>query len=478
VEKLRIALRNTFVQFDYATGKTKRASLESNAPQMTSQLPEQTQSLQDAAFRKVTLRLVPLLFASYVFNYMDRTNIGFAQLQMKSALGFSAVTYGLGASIFFVSYAAFALPSNLLMTKIGARKTIFGSLFLWGIASAATMFVRTPREFYTVRFVLGVVEAGFFPGAIYYLTKWFPSHRRAKANGLFQSATVIAGVISGVLSGALITDLNGFVGLRGWQWMFLVEGLPSAILGIIVLIRLDDDPGDAKWLSVSEKKIVVDALRMDSSAASNHQTLSRALADWRVYLLGLIFFLAVLGTYVLAFWQPIMIKEMGVTSIMAVGLYSTIPAAAAVISKIWIGHHSDKSRELRWHFAISALAGAAGMLLMPMFPHSQLWGIACLTLATAGVHGCIPIFWSVPGLYLSGTAAAGGIAVISTMGNLSGAVGPAALGFIRNATGRFDVGLQIVAGLLLLGGVLLFALLSKRRQLAVLATASSSTDLP
>jgi sugar phosphate permease len=443
-----------------------------------SQLVDESQQLpEDAAFRKVTLRFLPLLFACYVFNYMDRTNIGFAQLQMKSDLGFSAVTYGLGASIFFVSYSVFALPSNLLMTKIGARRTIFGSLFLWGLASAATMVVRTPREFYTVRFVLGVVEAGFFPGAIYFLTKWFPSHRRAKANGMFQSATVVAGVISGVLSGALITYLNGLLGMRGWQWMFMLEGLPSAILGIVVLICLEDEPEDAKWLSDSERKSVIDALRKDPGSAANHQTLKRALSDWRVYLLGVIFFLAVVGTYVLAFWQPIMIKEMGAASIMTVGLYSTIPAAAAVISKIWIGHHSDKTRELRWHFAISAFVGAAGMLLIPFCPHSELWGIACLTVATAGVHGCIPIFWSVPGLYLSGTAAAGGIAVISTMGNFSGAVGPAALGFIKNATGRFDIGLDIMAGLLLLGALLLFLVMSNRKQIALLAAPAGGTDL-
>jgi MFS family permease len=440
-------------------------------------LLDEPHSIQDAAFRKVTLRFVPLLFACYVFNYMDRTNIGFAQLQMRADLGFSAVTYGLGASIFFVSYSFFALPSNFLMTRIGARRTIAGCLFLWGLTSAATMFVRTPNEFYAARFVLGLVEAGFFPGAIYHITKWFPSNRRSKANGMFQSATVIAGVISGLLSGALITYLNGLLALKGWQWMFLVEGLPSVILAVLVMYYIDDEPHESKWLTASEKDAVIEAIKNDPGAAPNNYTLGQALLDWKVYFLGLIFFFAVIDTYVLAFWQPIMIKELGNMSIMTVGLYSTVPAAAAVVAKIWIGHHSDKTGDLRWHFTFSAIAGAAGMVLMPLYPHSALWGIACLTVATAGAHGCIPIFWSVPGRYLSGAAAAIGIAVISTMGNFSGAVGPAALGYIKNITGHFDIGLQILAGLLLLSAALLFVLMRKRNNVGLPSTVASASEL-
>jgi MFS family permease len=396
---------------------------------------------------------------------MDRINIGFAQLQMGHDLGITNVQYGFGAGIFFVSYSLFAVPSNLLMAKIGARRLIFGCLLLWGLIAAATMFIHTATQFYTVRFLLGVVESGFFPGVIYYFTKWYPSDRRANATGIFQSATVVAGIVSGILSGALMTYMNGYLGLHGWQWMFLLEGLPSAVMGIVIFYYLDDEPNDAKWLSEAEKSLILNALERDATSLSGRRTLSHALQDWRVYLLGLIFFLAVIGTYVLAFWQPAMIKSFGVSSIMKIGLYSTIPAIAAVIAKIWIGRHSDSKKELGWHFAIPAFAGAAGMLLIPIFPHNPLLGIAALTLATAGVHGCIPVFWSVPGLYLSGTAAAGGIALISTIGNTAGVVGPIFLGFVKSATGSFNDGMYVMSALLILGALLVLALVSKHAKI-------------
>jgi MFS family permease len=418
---------------------------------------------ENAAYRAVTMRCVPLLFTCFVLNYMDRTNIGFAQLRMGHDLGISNVQYGLGASIFFVSYSLFAVPSNLLMTRIGARRLISTCLFLWGLIAAGTMFIHTAREFYVVRFLLGVVESGFFPGVIYYFTRWYPSDRRANATGIFQSATVVAGIVSGVLSGALMTYTNGYRGLHGWQWMFLLEGLPSSIMGIIVLFHLEDEPKAAKWLSDGEKKIILNALEQDVANLSGRHSWGEALGDWKIYLLGLIFFLAVIGTYVLAFWQPAMIRGFGVPSIMMIGIYSTIPAVAAVIAKIWIGHHSDVKRELGWHFAVPALAGALGMLLMPLFPHNPVMGIACLTLATAGVHGCIPVFWSVPGLYLSGAAAAGGIALISTIGNTAGVVGPAFLGFIKSYTGSFDAGMYAMSGLLMFAAVLVLLLVPRKK---------------
>jgi len=418
-------------------------------------------SANNSLYRKITLRFVPLLFICYVLNYMDRTNIGFAQLQMKGDLGLSDVAYGLGAGMFFVSYSVFALPSNLLLTKIGARKTIFASLFGWGLTSSATMFIHGPMQFYVLRFLLGIVEAGFFPGIIYYFGEWFPSDRRASVIGIFTSATVVAGVTSGLLSGSIMTYLNGFSGLRGWQWMFLIEGLPSAAMGIGVYFYLDNKPQDAKWLSEAEKKALLTALEEDPAAGSTNRTLGRALRDWRVYLLGLIYFLAVFDTFVLAFWQPAMIKAFGVSSVMAIGIYSTIPPIAAVIAKIFVGYHSDLKKELRWHFATPALLGAIGFSLTAVVPHNPLWGIACLTLATAGVHGCIPIIWAAPGQYLSGTGAAGGIAVISTMGTISGAVGPALLGVIRSTTGDFSYGMYVLSAILSLAAILMLAFVGK-----------------
>jgi sugar phosphate permease len=415
-------------------------------------------SASDVVYRRVTLRFLPLLFLSYVFNYVDRTNIGFAQLQMKGDLGLSEVAYGLGAGIFFITYSLFAVPSNLMLTRIGARKTIFLSLLLWGITSSCTMFVQTAMQFYLLRGLLGIVEAGFFPGVIYYFTQWYPSYRRANVTGIFQSATVVAGVVSGVASGALIAYLNGHAHLRGWQWMFLVEGMPSVVMAFLVWFYLDDVPSSADWLSASEKAVIIDALKSDPAVVPARHSVGEILANGRVYLLGVIFFLAVIGTYVLAFWQPAMIRDMGVSSILRIGIYSTIPSIAAVIAKIWIGYHSDKTHELTWHFAAAAFSGALGMLLLPVVPHNAVLGIACLTLATAGVHACIPIFWAIPGLYLSGTAAAAGIALISTMGNIAGFIGPTSLGYIKKATNSFAAGMWIMSGMLIVGGFLILAM--------------------
>ena len=416
---------------------------------------------QEAVYGRVSRRFIPLLFTCYLFNYVDRTNIGFAQLQMRADLGLSAMSYGLGAGIFFVSYSLFAVPSNLLMTKIGARKTIFGCLCLWGLSSSATMLVRTPAEFYIARLLLGLVEAGFFPGVIFYFTQWYPSERRANVTGIFQSATVVAGIVSGLMSGALMTYLGGLLTLRGWQWMFLLEGIPSLAMGILVLLFLDDSPQQAAWLSNDEKSVILSALSDDRAARAGRRTFREALADWRVYFLGFIFFSAVIGTYALAFWQPMMIRDFNVPSVMRIGIYSTVPAIAAVVAKIWIGYHSDKHRELRWHFAVPALAGAVGMLLIPLISRNPAVGIACLALAMAGVHGCIPVFWSIPGLYFSGTAAAGGIALISTLGNFAGAVGPVLLGYAKNETGTFNAGMYTMSGLLLIAAVLTVTVVSK-----------------
>jgi MFS family permease len=416
----------------------------------------------DALYRKVTWRFIPLLFVCYVLNYMDRTNIGFAQLQMKGDLGLTDVAYGVGAGMFFVSYSLFALPTSLLLTKIGARKMIFGSLFGWGLTSAATMFIRTPVQFYAIRFLLGVVEAGFFPGIIYYFGEWYPAHRRGSVIGIFTSATVVAGIVSGVLSGSIMTYLNGTLGIHGWQWMFLLEGLPSAFIGIGAYFYFDDRPQTAKWLSSEQKQALLNAIADDPAAASTSKTVAKALTNWRVYLFGVIYFLAVFDTFVLAFWQPSIIKSLGISSVMAIGLYSTIPLIAAVIAKVYVGYHSDLKREFRWHFAIPASLGALGFILAGLFPHNPFLGIACLTLATAGVHGCIPIIWAAPGLYLSGTAVAGGIAVISMMGTVSGAVGPALLGAIKTATGGFTDGLYVLSAILLLAAVLMLVFIKDR----------------
>lgn len=423
-------------------------------------------SAVDSAYRKVTWRLSSLLFLGYVLNYLDRTNIGFAQLQMENDLRFSAAAYGLGAGLFFVSYVLFSVPSNLLLSRTGARRTIFGCLFTWGLISSATMLIRTPMEFYIARFLLGVAEAGFYPGAVFYITTWYPSDRRAGVFGIFTSAAVVAGVVAGVVSGALMTYLNGYCGLRGWQWLFLIEGLPSIALGIVVYFSLHDVPKTAKWLSDAEKEIIVDALKKDEVASTGDQTLAESLKNWRIYLLGFIYFVVLFQTYALAFWQPSIIRGFGVPSLVTIGLYSTIPPFVAIFAKLWVGYDSDARRELRWHFVIPAFASAIGLFLTPLFPHSPILGIMCLALATAGVHGCVPVFWSIPGMFLTGTAAAASIALISAMGNVAGFAGPSLLGVIKSATGGFALSLYIMGGLIALGGVLMLGVVSKTKQAA------------
>ena len=403
------------------------------------------------------------MFVCYVFNYMDRTNIGFAQLQMKGDLGFTDVAYGLGAGIFFVSYSLFGFPANLIMNRFGARKTILGCLLGWGLSSTFTMLIRTPNEFYAIRFLLGIFEAGFFAWSHLLFHSVVSVWRRGKVTGIFMSATVVAGVISGLMSGCAHDLPGGTLGLRGWQWMFLAEGVPSALLGIVAYLLLDDRPEKAKWLSDFEKTVIADELANDPTAASRHGSLGKALLDWRVYLLGVIFLFAITDTYVLAFWQPLLIRDMGITSILAISLYSTIPPVVAVVAKIWVPHHSDLKNERRWHFALSALAGAIGLFLTTLVPHNPILGIAFLALATSGAHACIPLFWAVPGDYLSGKAAAGGIAVISMIGTFGGAVGPPALGFIKKATGSFTYGMYLQSLLLIFGGVLMLLVVSKRR---------------
>ena len=447
-----------------------------SAPLKTAELhvpPAPTiEAIHDAIYRKITVRFIFLLFLCYVFNYLDRTNVGFAQLQIKGDLGFSDIAYGVGASIFFISYAVFQLPANLIMAKIGARRTIFVSSFGWGLISASTMFVHTPIQFYIARFALGIVEAGFFPGIIFYFTKWFPSHRRATVSAFFLSGAVVSAIVSGIVSGGVMTYMNGYGGLRGWQWMFLVEGLPSVVLGVIVFFYLDDKPADAKWLSDSEKKIVLDALANDRAVSTAPFRLKNVLLDWRVYMLGMLYFFGSFETFVLAFWQPTMIKTFGVSSVMMIGLFSTIPAVIAVAAKIIVGRSSDSKKEFRWHFTVPALAGAAGFLLMWVFPHSPWWGIFCLTLAYGGAHATMPIIFAAPGMYWSGTSAAAAIAIINSMGTIAGAIGPAMVGYIKTATGSFAYSNMIQSSLLIIGSVMILTLVSRKDELR------TSTDEP
>ena len=408
-------------------------------------------------YSKVTWRLIPFLFICYVASYLDRINIGFAQLQMKQDLGFSDAVYGLGAGIFFFGYFLFEVPSNLLLEKIGARKTLLRIMVVWGTISACMMFVKTPMQFYIARFLLGVFEAGFFPGIILYLTFWYPSGRRGRIIALFMSAIAIAGIIGGPLSGWIMNDLAGTNGWKGWQWMFLLEGLPTIVLGVLVLIILDDHPDDAKWLTAREKEILDHNLEEDQRGldVAHHHSLGQAFRDPKIYILSFAYFTFICGVYAISFWLPTIIKSFGVTDPLRIGLWTTIPYIAGAIGMVVISKHSDQTLERRWHAALSGFIGGAGLVASSFLPGNLGLALVALSIATIGILSTMPLFWAMPTAYLSGTAAAGGIALINSLGLIGGFVSPFVIGWIKTSTGSVNYGLYFITALLVLGGVVL-----------------------
>jgi D-galactonate transporter len=410
-------------------------------------------------YRKVSLRLVPFLFICYVASYLDRINIGFAQLQMKQDLGFSDAVYGLGAGIFFFGYALFEVPSNLLLEKFGARRTLLRIMLLWGLTSAGMMFVTTPTQLYAARFLLGLFEAGFFPGIILYFTYWYPSHMRARIIALFMSGMAVSGIIGGPLSGWIMNDMAGVNGWAGWQWMFLMEGLPAVVLGVLVWFLLCDRPGEAKWLSAREKDVVERTLQQDREALgpSHHGGLKAALCDPKIYILAFAYFTFIAGTYVITFWLPTIIKGFGLTNPLRIGLLTAIPYLIGAIGMVVLGRHSDRTRERRWHCAGAAFLGGAGLVAASFLAGNLPLALVALSLATVGIFATMPLFWAMPTAYLSGSAAAGGIALINSIGLIGGFVSPFVIGWMKTLTGSVNYGLYFVTALMVLGAILLLA---------------------
>ncbi len=410
-----------------------------------------------AALSKVRKRLLPFLFALYIVAYLDRINVGFAALQMNREIGLSDTAFGLGAGIFFLGYFIFEIPSNLILRRVGARRWIARIMISWGITAAATMFVRGAASFHALRFMLGVTEAGFFPGIIYYLTFWFPQRERAHAIALFMTATSLAGVIAGPLSGALLT-LHGMAGLSGWQWMFLLEGIPAVIMGIAVWRYLPDGPAEATWLTTSERETVVAILDEDSGTRKlAHADLLQAILSGRVWILTLFYFLFAFGLYGISFWLPQILKGFGTMSILAVGFASAIPFAVGGIAMVLVGRSSDRMGERRIHLALCALAGAVGFFAAA-YAGSPVLELACITIAAAGTSSCVGPFWAIPAGILTEAAAAGGIAFINSVGNLGGFAGPYVAGFIVQRTHNFAAALITMGIALTLAAVVaLFA---------------------
>jgi MFS family permease len=447
----------------------------------------------DAPFTRAARRLLPLLFCCYIVAYLDRVNVGFAKLQMAGELKFSDAVYGFGAGIFFVGYFLFEVPSNLLLERVGARRWIARIMISWGVVSSAFAFVdvipwgplpalfgveRTAFGFYALRFLLGLAEAGFFPGIILYLTYWFPSAQRARTVAWFMTAIAVANVVGAPLSGVLMEQFHGVAAYSGWRWLFVIEGVPSLLLGVLVWRRLPDNPATATWLSESDRAHIVAALAADAAGrdtaraagdaaaqarsgtparARTHTpsraTVGAAFRDIRVWALAFVYFTGMVSLYGVNFWMPTIIQELGIarTAYLRVGLLSMIPWGVAGVAMVWAGAHSDRTGERRLHAAGALAVTAAGLLALAFVGHAVVPSLIALTCVASGVLAFLGTFWSLPTAFLTNSAAAAGIAWINSVGNLGGHFGPDLIGRVRDTTGSTEAAFFTLAALAVAG---------------------------
>jgi ACS family tartrate transporter-like MFS transporter len=413
--------------------------------------------IASVTLRKVTLRLIPFLFLLYIVAWLDRVNVGFAALQMNADLGFSSAAFGFGSGVFFVGYCLFEVPSNLVLHRVGARRWISRIMISWGAISAAMMFVRTTPTFYVLRFLLGAAEAGFFPGVVYYLSYWYPEGQRARAISAFMTAVPVSGVIGGPLSGALLT-LNGLFGLAGWQWLFLVEGLPAILLGVIVLVYLTDRPETATWLSSAEKDWLVSRLATERS--SRHTVpigIFSALTNPTIWHLGIIFLFAAIGFYGYSFWAPLVAKSLTGTSDLGVGLILGAISAVTIIAMMLNSAHSDQTDERPLHVAIALLISGTGFFGCALLqePILALFSLALVPIGHCAAYGP---FWSMPSRFLTGAPAAAGIALVVTIANVGGLVGPTIIGAMKDRFGTHGPAFMLLGGCAIVAAVLAMAL--------------------
>ena len=408
-------------------------------------------------YKKVAWRLVPFLCLCYLAAYLDRVNVGFAKLQMLSDLSFSNTVYGLGAGIFFLGYVIFEVPSNILLHKVGAKLWIARIMISWGVIGAAMAVVKTPTQFYLLRFLLGVAEAGFIPGVLLYLTYWFPAAWRGRIIALFLAAIPMSNIIGGPLSGWILKNFGGVAGLAGWQWLFIVETVPSIVLGVAILMFLDDRVEDARWLSDEEKRVIQENITHEASQ-STHVNVMDALKSTRVWMLGVAYFCIASSIYIASFWMPTLIKQLGVSDPLEIGWLTTIPYSLAIIAMVLTNISADRSRERRWHTAIPCLLTAIGLALCATPNYGLVVAMMALTLAAAGASSAQASFWSLPSTFMTGAAAAAGIALVNSLGNIAGMASTSLVGWLTDITGSPSSSLYLFAGLLVVGALLVLRL--------------------
>jgi ACS family tartrate transporter-like MFS transporter len=434
-----------------------------------------TSSIEQRTVRKVSWRLLPLIVVIYFVAYVDRTNVGFAALTMNKELGLSAYVFGWGAGIFFLGYFLFEVPSNVILEKTGARIWIARIMITWGIISGAMAFASGPASFLTLRFLLGVAEAGFFPGMILYFTYWFPKAYRARVISALFIAVPGSNALAAIISG-LILEMDGLLGIAGWQWMFIIEAIPAVLLAIPVLALMTDRPTLATWLAPEERDWLENALQDERRRieSAGHLNLVRALTDRRVLALSAIYFTIVTATYGITFFLPQIIKGIGLSNAMT-GLVTAIPYTIGTIGMLLWGASSDRHDERRWHFCVACLLATAGLIGAGLFGSSFL-ALAFMSIATIGLYGSKPAFWPMPSAFLTGTAAAGGIALVNSIGNLGGYVGPFIVGWIKDSTGSFEAGLYFLAACALLSGIIAWIAVQPTGRMSAAAAGARSLE--
>ncbi|MEB6669882.1 MFS transporter [Acinetobacter pittii] len=418
-------------------------------------------AVRKSAYRKIAFRLMPFLMLCYFCAYLDRVNVGFAKLQMMSDLQFSEAVYGLGAGIFFIGYFLCEVPSNIVLHKVGARRWIARIMITWGILSGCFTFVQTEWQFYTLRFLLGVAEAGLAPGLLLYLTYWFPSYRRARMTVLWFIAIPISGMIGGPLSGLIMDRMSGVHGWFGWQWMFVIEAIPTVIVGLLVLAVLKDSVQDANWLTQDEKNLVKQELAQDNQHKEGHASVKEFVADKRLWLLAGIYFCVVMGQYAITFWLPTLIRNSGISDNWHIGLLTSLPYMCAIVVMILAGRSGDHFQERRWHLIIPMCAGALALTFATLFASNLTLSLICLCIAASGVLTASSLFWMLPTNFLGGVSAAAGIAAVNSFANLAGFCSPYLIGWVTTNTGSNAIGMFLITAVLIFGASLVLRVPAK-----------------